>query len=67
MTPIDVEPGDVCLLCSDGLTGMLADARIAEILARTNDLEDAAKALVDDANANGGVDNVTVALVRYTP
>jgi len=67
VTPIDVEPGDVCLLCSDGLTGMLADARIAEILARTNDLEDAAKALVDDANANGGVDNVTVALVRYTP
>ena len=63
---MDLEAGDVCLLCSDGLTGMVNDARIAQILAQATNLDAAAKALVDEANANGGVDNVTVALVRYT-
>jgi serine/threonine protein phosphatase PrpC len=71
LTGVDVEPvtlenGDVCLLCSDGLTGMVSDARIAQILAQESNLESKAKALVEEANANGGVDNVTVALVRYT-
>jgi len=66
VTPMDLEAGDVCLLCSDGLTGMVNDARIAQILAQATNLDAAAKALVDEANANGGVDNVTVALVRYT-
>jgi serine/threonine protein phosphatase PrpC len=66
VVPVDLEEGDVSLLCSDGLTGMVSDARIAELLAQGKDLEAAAKTLVDEANANGGVDNVTVALVRYT-
>jgi PPM family protein phosphatase len=67
VTPIDLEVGDVCLLCSDGLTGMVSDARIAEVLAQQKDLEATSKALIAEANANGGVDNVTVALVRYSP
>ena len=62
----DLEPGDVCVVCCDGLTGMVSDARIAEILAAESELQSACQQLVDEANANGGVDNITVALVRYT-
>ena len=62
--------GDVYLLCSDGLVGMLEDEDIARILQeqlgdppnRAN-LEDAAQALVAAANDAGGYDNITVALV----
>jgi protein phosphatase len=63
----DLEPGDVCLVCCDGLTGMVPDRRIAEILGREPDLEAACKRLVEEANEAGGVDNITVALVRYDP
>jgi protein phosphatase len=62
----DLEPGDVCLICCDGLTGMVEDERIAEILEQEPDLQSACQRLVDEANENGGVDNITVALVRYT-
>jgi protein phosphatase len=57
-----VTKGDVFLLCSDGLSGLVSDARIAEILA-TNPLEVAASKCVDQALANGGDDNVTVMIV----
>jgi len=60
----DLEAGDVCLVCCDGLTGMVTDERIAEILSKESDLQKAAQQLIDEANANGGVDNITVALVR---
>jgi protein phosphatase len=63
----ELEPGDVCLVCCDGLTGMVADERIAEILAQEPELQRACQRLVDEANENGGVDNITVALVRYNP
>ena len=62
----DLEPGDVCLVCCDGLTGMVADERIAEIVAKEPELQKACQQLVDEANNNGGVDNITVALVRYS-
>ncbi len=62
--------GDVYLLCSDGLVGMLEDEDIARILQEQlgdppnrDNLEDAAKALVAAANDAGGHDNITVALV----
>ena len=60
----DLEPGDVCLVCCDGLTGMVTDERIAEILTKEPELQKAAQQLIDEANANGGVDNITVGLVR---
>jgi len=63
----ELEPGDVCLVCCDGLTGMVPDERIAEILAQEPELQRACQRLVDEANENGGVDNITVALVRYNP
>lgn len=60
----DVAPGDVFLLCSDGLTGMVDDASIAALLTEDGALEEIARALVDAANERGGYDNSTVVLVR---
>ena len=56
-------PGDVLLICSDGLTGELPDAEIAEILAGSESAEDAAASLVDAALFVGAHDNVTVVVV----
>jgi PPM family protein phosphatase len=64
---VQPQPGDVFLLCSDGLSGMVSDEMIQAILQKTPNLDAAAKKLVDTANANGGVDNVTVILVQYQP
>jgi protein phosphatase len=59
-----VRPGDVLLLCSDGLTSMVAEDRIEEILRGSMDLRLAAQQLIDEANAAGGRDNITVVLSR---
>ncbi|NRT56829.1 protein phosphatase [Leptothrix sp. C29] len=59
-----VHPGDWYLLCSDGLSDMLDDARIAEVLRSSpDDVGKAAQALVDAANQAGGRDNIAVILV----
>jgi protein phosphatase len=60
----EAEPGDVFLLCSDGLTSMLDDAEIAASLTPGESLEDQCRELVRQANERGGLDNVTVVLVR---
>lgn len=60
------QDGDVYLVCSDGLSGMIEDDRIQEILlAKQGDLDVCSKAMIDAANAAGGLDNVTCVLVRY--
>jgi protein phosphatase len=61
---IDVEtaPGDRLLICSDGLTGMVPDQRIAELLSAGTP-EEAVWALIEEANSAGGHDNVTVVVV----
>ncbi len=60
-----LEDGDVILLCSDGLSGMVPDPRMAELLrAKVGDLRHASQALVDAANEAGGGDNVTCVLVQ---
>ncbi len=59
----ELQPGDVFLLCSDGLTGMLSDGDIGEIVASAPSPEQAVAALVDAANAAGGLDNVTAIVV----
>src|SRR3954471_23848740 len=56
--------GDVYLLCSDGLTGMVSEQRIAEILRESSSLDEAAHQLIDAANDNGGKDNITAVLFR---
>jgi PPM family protein phosphatase len=61
----ELRPGDLLMLCSDGLSGMVDDAVMEAILLRSPDLTAAARKLLDTANANGGIDNSTVILVRY--
>jgi serine/threonine protein phosphatase PrpC len=57
--------GDVILLCCDGLSGMVPDERIAEIVRQhQRDLKAAGQALVDAANEAGGVDNITCVLAQ---
>jgi PPM family protein phosphatase len=60
----DVLPGDVYLLCSDGLSDMLADEEIATVLHAHDSLPLLGAALVDAANEAGGKDNISVVLVR---
>jgi protein phosphatase len=61
-----IEPGDVLLLCSDGLTTMMADDEIAQVVAdAAGDVEKTARALVAGANAKGGEDNITVLVLKF--
>ncbi len=60
------EDGDVFLLCSDGLSGMVPDPQMTEILKGAgDDLDLATQRLIEAANAAGGADNITVVLARY--
>ncbi|MBN8466102.1 Stp1/IreP family PP2C-type Ser/Thr phosphatase [Corallococcus exiguus] len=65
VTRVDPLENDVFLLCSDGLSGMITDAQMQDILQRTPELEKACGQLIDLANAAGGNDNVTCVLARY--
>jgi PPM family protein phosphatase len=59
-----VRDGDVLLLCSDGLTSMISEKKIREVLLSSNRLRQAAERLIAEANAAGGRDNITVVLFR---
>jgi serine/threonine protein phosphatase PrpC len=61
---VGVLQNDVFLLCSDGLTGMMPDAEVARVLLEAAGPDAAVQRLVDDANARGGLDNITVLVVR---
>jgi protein phosphatase len=64
---IQIRQGDMVLLCSDGLSGKLRNEEIRQIVTDSSkDLWAACKALVDEANARGGEDNITVVLARFT-
>ena len=56
-------PGDTVLMCTDGLTNMVDDDRIAEIIALDTTDDEKARILVNEANRNGGRDNITVILI----
>ena len=60
----EVLPGDEFLMCSDGLSDMLDDAGIAQLMQAPDGLEARAHALIDAANDAGGKDNISVVLVR---
>lgn len=57
-------PGDIYLLCSDGLSGMVDDAQLLEIVSVTEDLDEACELLITLANEAGGTDNISAVLVR---
>ena len=65
-TPVDVAAGDIFLLCSDGLDKLMTDDDIADYLRRDGegDLQALAQAIVTEVNRRGGVDNVSVILIR---
>jgi protein phosphatase len=60
---VDLQPGDILLLCTDGLTRHVPDEQIAELLAGATDARTACRRLVDAALAGGGSDNVTVVVM----
>lgn len=62
---IALENGDIVLACSDGLTNMLSDAAIAAVLSKAIPLEEQASELIQSANEAGGLDNISVILIRY--
>lgn len=63
----DLRPGDIYLFCTDGLTGMVTDAGIRQLLMDAGDvLDPLARALIDLACEGGGLDNITVALMRVS-
>jgi protein phosphatase len=61
---LDLHSGDVLLLCSDGLSGMIPDGHIAAILREEPDPQRACERLVAQANERGGADNITVIVAR---
>jgi protein phosphatase len=60
----DAQIGDVYVLCSDGLSGMIDDAEICQVVNGSPDLEEACRRLVALANEHGGEDNITALIVR---
>lgn len=67
MEPIAPQPGDTFLLCSDGLSGMVNDRAIADVVADRAGmrLQQRAERLIAMANANGGLDNITALLLEF--
>ena len=61
---VPAAPGDVFLLCSDGLTTMVNEQRLAEVLSGTTSMREAVRTLVDEANGAGGRDNITALAFR---
>ena len=61
---LELHPGDMVLLCSDGLTNMIEDETIHQILTEDGSLKDRVEKLVETANLNGGKDNISVIVVE---
>ncbi len=60
----ECEPGDTYVLCSDGLSGMISDREILDVVTGSEKLEDACRTLISMANEHGGEDNITAILIR---
>lgn len=61
---VETKPGDIILICSDGLTNMLSDEEILSMIYQEKDLELTCHKLVQAANEKGGLDNISVILAR---
>jgi protein phosphatase len=60
----DPHPGDIYILCSDGLSGMIEDAEIQNIIQRSANIGDACRELIAKANEHGGEDNITAVVIK---
>lgn len=61
----DPQVGDVYLLCSDGLSGMITDGQILDVVSSTPDVIEICRTLIAKANQNGGEDNITALVIRF--
>ena len=61
---VELTPGDIVLMCTDGLTNMVEDDEILSIVRRGVDVADAAENLIKMANHNGGKDNIGVVIIE---
>ena len=61
---VDLEDSDIVLLCTDGLSNMVTDERICQIVLSNVKTEDISRKLVEEANKNGGQDNITVVVLK---
>ena len=61
---INLDPEDEILMCTDGLTNMVEDADIRNIMLSQRDIAEQAERLVKTANENGGKDNITVIVIK---
>lgn len=61
---VELQEGDMVLLCSDGLTNMIDDGAICQILTGGGGLKDRVEKLVETANRNGGKDNISVIVIE---
>ncbi len=62
---VALQDGDLVLMCSDGLSGMIQDVEIEDHLKKGDSLENTCQALIDHANEAGGVDNITVMMLTF--
>ena len=60
---VDLKPGDKVLMCSDGLSNMIEDDRLFDVV-NANNVEDSVKILIDEAKKNGGYDNITAIVIE---
>lgn len=60
---VDLKPGDKVLMCSDGLSNMIEDDRLFDVI-NANNVEDSVKILIDEAKKNGGYDNITAIVIE---
>ena len=67
ITVEDLRPQDIYLLCTDGMSDMVRDHEMRDLVLASPDLQSACMRLVDLANDRGGPDNITVALARWAP
>jgi len=64
ISSFDILHNDIFILCTDGLTNMLSDDKIKSIVEKHEDPQLACTELVEEANTNGGIDNITVVIIR---
>ena len=65
LVPETPQADDMYVLCSDGLSGMITDEGICQLVTdAAGDVHAAARALIEQANANGGEDNITVVILK---